>query len=242
MTQGPEPVRLVARAPLSAPSVEQLIWPDPSHGWEAREGVEHLWHLGRWLRGIHDNPDRPAQAPAGDGPVTLLEEVRVLLEERLGGTDGDPIDRLHWTSLHEWAARLAEGGAVAHGRLGLDGVLVESADDGSPALVVPAPGGLATADPSVDVGGVVGDLVELTHRSRGEGRDPAAYQRLLTAFLTGYRGITGGPEPAADLDVYRAAALRVAGRSAARTDPADAGLDLEIAKRLVEHCWALADA
>lgn len=231
------PVRLVERAPDLAPSVEQLIWPDPD-GWQEREGVEALWHLGRWLNVVHHGPP-PVQTGPHDPPTTV-DTVRELLEERLAAPGGDPIDRLHWTSLHEWAGRLAAGPGVAHGRLGLDGVLVEDPGTQHPTLVVPAPGGLASADPAVDVGGVVGDLVELTHRSRGEGRDPAAYERLLAAFLTGYRGIIGGPVPTADLDVYRAAALRVAARSATRTDPVDAGLDLEIAKRLVEHCWALA--
>lgn len=232
------PVRLVTTAPAATTSIEQLIWPDPVGSWQERPGVEQMWRLGRWLRDVHE---LPVDATDTDAP-THLDAVQRLLEDRLAGSTGDPIDRLHWTSLQQWARRLSTTRRVAHGRLGLDGVLVPDASADSGALAVVAPAGLASADPAVDVGGVVGDLVEFTHRSRGAGRDAAPYQRLLTAFLTGYRGITGGPEPTADLDVYRAAALRLAGRSLTRTDTDEAGLDLEISKRIIEHCWSVADA
>ncbi|WP_222192509.1 hypothetical protein [Modestobacter italicus] len=234
------------QAPAGSLGLADTLWPRPGERWAQRYGLERLRLLGDWVRRLHRGDAVPprAQQSADGAPVGAVDALR----ERLAAgpppppaTGWPPLPRAHWTSLRQWAELLTAPpgtpGPTTHGRLGLDHVGWVTAPPGD--LVVLAPGGLAATHPAVDVGWVTGDLIELVHRARAHGRDPAPFERLLAAFLSGYRGLIGEPAVAGDgLDTYRAAALRVLSRVTDEVAPEDAALDLRLAQHLVEQCWA----
>lgn len=220
-----------------APSLEDLLGPPPRPEWVDRYGVERMWAFGSWLRRVHDSPasaaKRSSSPHADDEPIEPLpkQSRRDSLRESVG------VGGAHDASLATWAALLRDGDHLGHGHLGLDLVFPEPAEQNQ-RWVVEAVGGLSLIHPAVDVGAVTGDLVELTHRARLHGHDAAVFERLLSAFLTGYRGFTSSGN-VADLSVYRAAALRVALHARTHDDPDDRWLCGQLTCRLVEHCWSL---
>lgn len=222
-----------AEVPPDAASLEEVLQPPPRPEWTGRHGIEWMWALGSWLRRLHAVPD-PARHVGADRAVSdsvLPSEAQAADLDGIAELDGP-----HGASLANWSALLAKGRHLGHGRLGLDHVL--SGDGTEDRVVVEALGGLAQINPAVDVGAVTGSLIELTHRARLRGDDAGAFERLLSAFLTGYRGFTSAGN-ANDLSVYRAAALQVALHARTHEQPQDRALDGQLARTLVEHCWTL---
>lgn len=211
-----------ADLPSPAVSLEELLWPAVTPPWTERLGLEQLRALGHWLRRLHQ-----ATPTAGLGAPEVAELA--------DGSHEQPtsLPPAHWASLQQWSTMLSQDDHLGHGHLGLDHLYPEQSH-----LVVEATQGLSTAHPAVDVGWVIGDLIELTHRARARGADHETFERLLSAFVTGYRGLTNTGH-LEDLDVYRAAALRIALRADTHEDPEDRDLDVRLARHLVEECWRL---
>lgn len=240
------PVVLVVSSPAPAGTVPlaAALWPSPDERWSHRYGLERLRLLGDWLRHLHRS--RTAAPDRTDAPMTGVHVVRERLATAVHAPPGPatrPLGRAHWASLLQWADLLGRadagaGSSPAHGRLRLEevGWAEEPAGD----LLVPEPVGSGRAHPAIDVGWVTGDLLRWVHHARARGSDPSVFERLLSAFLTGYHGLAGRRGASGDLDVHRAAALRVAWCSIDATDPREASLDLHLTRFLVEHCWSAA--
>ena len=214
-----------ADLPVPRASLQELLWPPPAAPQAERRTLEQLLTLGQWLRRLHRGA-----APRGSGSPEVAEmaEVAARLDQR-----PSPLRPAHWASLRQWSMILADDDHLGHGRLGLDHVYPASSH-----LVVEATQGLSAVHAAVDVGWITADLIELSHRARARGTDPDSFARLLSAFVTGYRGLTDGGR-LEDLDVYRAAALRMVRRAGAQDDEEDRDLDLRLARHLVEECWRL---
>lgn len=200
-------------------------------------GSERYWLrrlrlLGQWLRELHREGAGTADSRQSGASSPELDVLAQRLVEDSKQSVPQVLPTPHRTSLLEWTTVLSQPRGPVHGAFDLRRIswLPVGGD-----LVVRAPGGFFRAHPAVDVGWLTGDLLELVHRSRASGGDPAPYEHLLAAFQTGYRGIDGGGPGQLDLSIYRAAALRVTARAleAAHADE----LTTHLAQHLVEHCW-----
>lgn len=227
-----EPVRLVRGEASDAlsPSLARLWSTAPPTGEREREALRRMRDLGGWLREQHEQP-----RPELEAEPAALRTALAALEHWPADDRHD--DAPHRVSLARWVAALAASPAPARSLDGLTLDRVHWAEEGlevsSPST---APRGVV-APAALDVGWLTGDLVALTHEARAHGVDPSGYERLLTAFLIGYDGLTGEGE-GRSLEVRRAAAARLLVRADEAAGTEDGDRDLELCRVLVEHCWA----
>lgn len=218
------------------PSIERLVHdlaespPDPDAEFAL---LRAAWRTGAWLRDVHDGADRPVP------PDGLDSDEAAGAPGHAGVGDAHPpqslptLDRLpvpHQESLRRWEDQLRRGHSPAQGQLSLD--RVHLAGD-SVQVVVPAEP--MTADPALDLGGVLGDCAVLVQEFTSR-RAGALGERIGTAFRSGYQGMMLR-SPIDDLMVRRAIAVRVAGRIEQTDSPLRT---CALAARLVESCWRFA--
>lgn len=183
----------LVRGPESAAAV--LLREGPT---ESLPAVLH--GLGEALLSLHAAP-----APAtGTSPglvrlgTWLDGRARRLDASQAAGQLRDRIGEPRWRTLRSWRDEAAAGGPVrVHGAVTL-GSLIPAADGAGGDLLAGEDEGVGS--PELDLGWVVGEIVEL---SAASARPPAEWTRLLSAFAEGY-----GTE--LDPGCHRVAALRVA--------------------------------
>ncbi|MFI8569084.1 hypothetical protein ACIGGF_21260 [Rhodococcus sp. NPDC078407] len=189
----------------SAQIAEQL-WPEPGRFWTDRTGVEAFTELGRALRQLHTEPPDfrlPTSTPH-------LERLAAYLDDRCD-TSGAATAVLTDLGadvvavLRIWLRELPPADALGHGGLSLGSTFVD-ADPTVHIDVVVGPE-LVRTTPAVDLGWIVGELMEFSYLRAIRGIPGDPYRRLATAFTTGYRGSMEGPMD--DEIVHRVALLRI---------------------------------